>query len=168
MYDARWVLAISGGSLCKVHDCLTTVLHLKLRIILNVTVIGKRERLGPVPVLCRRLSSWPCASACLAQRKPVIVKWQESYISSWYFRVRISSGIKKMWTAPLQCQPFKFYIITISSKKSKSWIVFLPSNRSRPLFLLSVPLLHLPSSHRRFFFLFTLQPGFSLEAPPAH
>ena len=27
MYGARWVVEISGGTLCKVHDCLATVLY---------------------------------------------------------------------------------------------------------------------------------------------
>ena len=27
MYSAKWVLEIFGGTLCKVHNCLTTVLY---------------------------------------------------------------------------------------------------------------------------------------------
>ena len=26
-YGTHWVLEVSGGTLCKVHDCLTTMLH---------------------------------------------------------------------------------------------------------------------------------------------
>lgn len=101
--------------------------------------------------------AWPKAS------KQIIVKWPNSYIALWCSRIRIPLGLKKMWTTTLQCQPFKFWIITISSKKNTSCIVFTLSNRFSLSFLISVPMFQLPSSHGMLFFLFILQTMFSLQ-----
>ena len=76
MYCARWVLELSGGPLCKAHDCLTTMLYTwnEYKIIVNINcnikikIITIKERKpsaeGSVGSSWNQLDHWQCPEAC--------------------------------------------------------------------------------------------------------